>query len=74
MSWVVVGDSDYAVFACDTGMKAFGPLHSAFSAGRNAEKELREFGQQLPQDPRKYDEQELVDTYHDWKKEQEWWG
>lgn len=65
MSWLVIGDREYAAFAGDTSMTAFGPLHYAGS-GRNAKEELTEFGESLERDPRNYGERELRELYAEW--------
>jgi|APHM01.1.fsa_nt_gi hypothetical protein len=68
MSWIVVGDSQHATFACNTVDRSFGPLNYAYSDETNAEEELREFGEQLDKDPRRYTEDELASKLYEWRK------
>lgn len=69
MSWIVSGNDEQATLACNTGMTAFGPLHQNFGAG-SAEEELLEFaGDYLNRDPRKYNEDELLMYWRQYKKE-----
>lgn len=68
MSWLVVGDSKHATFACDTGMVGFGPLLSEYG-GRDARHELREFAKTLDEDPRKLDrEGKLRGRFDRWRR------
>jgi hypothetical protein len=67
MSWIVVGDSDTATFACNTVDRSFGPLHHSYHAGESAKEQLRNFGDWLEDDPRTYGEDKLVEKYHDWR-------
>lgn len=66
MSWLVVGDSKHATFACDTGMVGFGPLLSEYG-GRDARHELLQFAKTLDDDPRKLDRDgELRQKFNKW--------
>jgi len=69
MSWIIVGDDETAVLACNTSGKAFGPLHTSYSPTGNARDELREFGKQLDKDPRQYPNPKLREKYTAWRRE-----
>lgn len=66
--WLIIGDESYAALACDTGGKAFGPLHSAIRG--NAKEEMLYFVTSFPSDPRKMSEEELDRRYWNWLQRQ----
>lgn len=51
MGITVVGDADKACLACNTGMEAFGPLHTQFKDG-DAAADMRDFIDWLDEDAR----------------------
>jgi hypothetical protein len=60
MTWVIVGGENYATLACNTSMKAFGPLfHGAERA--------RSFVTWLDEDPRAYSNEELSGLKSEWQ-------
>jgi hypothetical protein len=71
MTWIVVGDSEKATFACDTSMTSFGPLHTE-SGALDARRELEKFADTLHADPRRLDRQDLlVDKYLAWRSDRD---
>jgi hypothetical protein len=57
MSWIIIGDRDTAVFACNTSDTAFGPI---FYGGCEEAKDFEEF---LGQDPRCLSEETLMEAF-----------
>ena len=55
---------DYCCFYCSVVMWAFGPIMYSYE-------EAEEFLKWLPQDPRKYTDEELEDKYHEFRQEKE---
>lgn len=68
MATIVVGDRDRACLANNTSMDAFGPLHVAYSSTRNAETEMRDFIDSLPERASSYTREELNDKHKEWQE------
>lgn len=69
MAVIVIGDSDRAALACNTSNQAFGPVHR--SVDGDAERELREFLNQLEDDARRIEVSDLHERYHAWREARE---